>query len=164
MLIIGPFFSVLPTGPKPHRNPLQGQYLARTGIPANGNRWEKVHRENPVFITGMGLQCSPNFNFCSINLITAWLMYNDFGMPKLDFKSWGDFNVQLLTINHLKLPVISRHCMIFLCKISYRGDGRFENLVGQVLNQNFLFCFCSWKNQGSYLSNANCYCANSSKF
>ena len=41
-----------------HCNPLQGQYRARTGISlCPFSLWEKVHRENPVFITGMGLQC-----------------------------------------------------------------------------------------------------------
>ena len=33
---------------------LQGSQLMETGF----SLWEKVHRENPVFITGMGLQCT----------------------------------------------------------------------------------------------------------
>ena len=37
----------------PHCNPLQGQYRARTGI----SLCTFPSRENPVFITGMGLQC-----------------------------------------------------------------------------------------------------------
>ena len=32
---------------------LQGSQVMKTGF----SLWEKVHRENPVFITGMGLQC-----------------------------------------------------------------------------------------------------------
>ena len=41
-----------------HCNPVQGQYRARTGFSmCSFSLWEKLHRVNPVFITGMGLQC-----------------------------------------------------------------------------------------------------------
>ena len=36
---------------------LQGSQLMQTGF----SLWEKVHRENPVFNTGMGLQCRQKF-------------------------------------------------------------------------------------------------------
>ena len=41
-----------PTGK--HLFSLQGSQVMKTGFSLLG----KVHRENPVFITGMGLQCS----------------------------------------------------------------------------------------------------------
>ena len=60
--------------PRAHCNPLQGQnrdfpvYFFPTGknlfllqgsqlMETSFSLWEKVHRENPVFLTGMGLQC-----------------------------------------------------------------------------------------------------------
>jgi hypothetical protein len=55
-----------------HCNPLQGQYSISTkgkscslaGIPVMKTGFsllEILHRENPVFITGMGLQCRPTY-------------------------------------------------------------------------------------------------------
>ena len=34
--------------------------------------WEKVHRENPVFITGMGLQCISKKNSCRGNYMIKY--------------------------------------------------------------------------------------------
>ena len=44
---------------------LQGSQVMKTSF----SLWEKVHRENPVFITGMGLQC----RYLELSLLRVWL-------------------------------------------------------------------------------------------
>ena len=79
-----------------HCNPVQGQYRARTGF----SLLEIQHRENPVFITGMGLQCS---------FYNRFWKYNRF-----DGKIFLGFNKSsrwLCTNKTLLIEILSSSCM-----------------------------------------------------
>ena len=64
--ILGWLFST--TSLQSHTGPMQGQNRV---FPVYISLWEKVHREIPVFITGMGLQC------CYVNSLCQFILTID---------------------------------------------------------------------------------------
>ena len=64
---------------------------------------------------------SPNQNFCSIKLLTAWLMYNDFVLQ------------HLLRMSQESLKVTSNSLQSWLCRINLFSE-MFYNMVFDFFN------------------------------
>ena len=118
-------------------------------VPCNENRWEKLHRENPVFITGMGLQCCLMGGYSLKNCVN--LIFDIFDNCQWSLNKFNQKSMQFLwsvkywiqcekfssgSINPVKL-VLSRLIHNSFCRMQHQGRSYWASMTSSSRFSSF---------------------------